>query len=119
LQICRARHADKLAADVLVTLGDVLRHNFQFTESLAAHQEALNIHRKLEGEESLGVAGGWMGLANTLLQKGDLRGSDENLTRAMDIRRKIVPIKHPSMKSDLISLADVRLRRRDDAGPLE
>jgi len=119
LRVCRERHDDKLAAPVLRNLGNVLREGRQLPEALAMNREALNLYRKYEGEDSFGASNSWVGVANTFLWKGDLQGCDEALTRGLDIQRKILTIKHPTMQFNLLWLAEVRLRRRQYAQAAE
>jgi len=119
LRICRERHDEKLAGDVLTDLGTVLREKQQFTESLAMYREALDLYRKYEGEEGFRVSSAWLGVANNLANKGDLEGWDDAYTHFLNIRRKILTIKDPTVQNSQLRLADIRLRRREYARAAE
>ncbi|MGQ0722938.1 MAG: tetratricopeptide repeat protein [Candidatus Eiseniibacteriota bacterium] len=103
-------------ASALVALGEVLVSRGQYDDAIAVLEEALSL-RDADAPEDLDLAMAFHELANVHFYAGHYVASDSLNQRVLDISRRVLGERHPSLADNLINLGAVRsqLGRHDEA----
>jgi eukaryotic-like serine/threonine-protein kinase len=112
------RTNDPLAAETLLYLGATTEHAGKYTESATLLEEAAEIFRKTQGNDSPDVLITMHNLASSLVNKGDLLGAEKSERQVLAVRDKIDP-GHPDIAYSLNALGFILVEegRWQDAEP--
>jgi eukaryotic-like serine/threonine-protein kinase len=102
-------HAD--LAESLNSMGSILFYRRQYDAAAERHREALEMRRRLYGEEHAAVAQSLHGLALATFNTGDHEGAERYFRQALEIRRRLPEPAIPDLLESLKRLAQVAKSR--------
>lgn len=100
-------------------LGTLAMHQGDYAVALDQFQQALLIHRKLHGEQSLAVARALSNVGSVHAQQGDYGMALESFQKTLAIRRQALGEDDPAVAASLNNIADVYFQQGDLARSLE
>jgi len=106
-------------ADSTHSLGNTQHELADFSSALQSAQRALDIRRKLFGEEHSSTADGYYLLGVTQHELGDFSSALQSKQRALDIRRKLFGEEHSSTADSYYSLGVTQDARGDSSSALQ
>ncbi len=119
LQAQPAAGADSQWAEILGAHADLLFDRRRPEEAEALFRQALEIRRRLHGEEHPLVARSLNDLGAALYARGKLEAAEEALRQALALRRRLLGADHPHLAITLSTLGVLRLAQDDTEEAVE